>query len=89
MAGVCEGECMGRSQGNETLTLTRCHSCGMQQLYEAFVGWKSVLWPSLKLKGFKGEIFYFSSFLSFVFFHCSSFLGMMRANPVVQEEVVI
>ena len=28
---VCEGECMGCS-----LTLTRCHSCGLPQLYEAF-----------------------------------------------------
>ena len=29
MAGVCEGECMGRSSGDETLTLMRCHSCGV------------------------------------------------------------
>ena len=26
MAGVCEGECTGRSPGDEPQTLTRCHS---------------------------------------------------------------
>ena len=35
---VCEGECIGRCPGNEPLTLTRCHSCELQQLYEAFEG---------------------------------------------------
>ena len=33
----------------------------MPQLYETFVGWKSVLWLSLQLKEHKGEIFCFSS----------------------------
>ena len=32
MAGVCEGECMGHSSGDETLTLTRCHSCGVVRI---------------------------------------------------------
>ena len=40
--GVCEGECVGRSPSDKPLTLTRCHSCGCPQLYEAFEGWKSV-----------------------------------------------
>ena len=38
ISGVCEGECMGRSPGDEPLTLTRCHSCGLPELYEAFEG---------------------------------------------------
>ena len=50
MARVCKGECMGRSPGEVSLTLTSYHSCGLLQLYEAFVEWKSVLWPSLELK---------------------------------------
>ena len=41
MVGVCEGECMGLSPRNEPLTLTRCHSCGWPQLYEAH-GWRSL-----------------------------------------------
>ena len=57
---------MGRSPENEPLTLTRCHSCGLPQLYEVFEGWNSVLWPSLQFNGHKGEIFFFFSFLSFV-----------------------
>ena len=36
-----EGKCMGLSPWNEPLTLMRCHSYGLLQLYEAF-GWKSV-----------------------------------------------
>ena len=32
----------GFVRGNEPLTLTRYHSCEFQQLYEAFVGRKSV-----------------------------------------------
>ena len=38
--GLCEGECMGHSPGNEPQTLMRCHSCGLLQLYET-CGWKS------------------------------------------------
>ena len=33
--GVCEGECMGCSLGYEPLTLMRCYSCGLPQLYES------------------------------------------------------
>ena len=71
MLGVCEGECIGHSPGDEPMTLSRCYSCGLPelykhchmlpQLYEAFIGWKSVLWLSLQLKGHKMEIFWFSS----------------------------
>ena len=35
MVGVCERECMGCSLEDEPLTLMRCHSCGLPQLYEA------------------------------------------------------
>ena len=57
MVGVCEGGCMGRSPGNEPLTLTRYHSCGLPQLYEALEGWKFV-WPSLQFKGIKGKFIF-------------------------------
>ena len=40
--GICEGECMGCSSGDELMTLMICHSCGLPQLYEALEGWKSV-----------------------------------------------
>ena len=33
--GFVRGECMGRSPEDKPLTLTRCHSCGLPQLYEA------------------------------------------------------
>ena len=58
---------MGGSPGDEPLTLTRCHSYGLPQLYEAFVGWKSILWPSpsIQLKGHEGEILFIFTFLSF------------------------
>ena len=39
MAGVCEGECIGLSLGDEPLTLTQCHNCELPQLYEALEGW--------------------------------------------------
>ena len=38
MAGVCKRECLGHSQGDETLTLTRCYSSGLSQLYENIRG---------------------------------------------------
>ena len=50
MVRVCEGKCMGRSPKDEPLTFTRCHSCGLQQLYEPFD-----LWPSQNLMGIKGK----------------------------------
>ena len=65
MAGVCEGEFMGHSPGDKPLTLTRCHSCGLPQLYEAFEKWKSVCGRAYYLKGIKGKFFlFFLSFLS-------------------------
>ena len=33
MAGVCKGECMERSPGDEPLTLMICHSCELSHLY--------------------------------------------------------
>ena len=38
MIGVCEGECMGRCLGDETLTLMRCYSCEVPHPYEALEG---------------------------------------------------
>ena len=86
MAGVCEGECIGHSQGDEPLTSPRCHSYGLPQLYET-CGWKSVCGRAFNLKGVKGKN-YFSlffpklcfSFIHFISFH-SSFHSMMRADP--------
>ena len=72
MAGIYEGECMGRKLGDEPLTLMRCHSCGMAQVYEA-LWWKSVCGRAYNLKGIKGKI-------SFFFNH---FHGMMRADSAV------
>ena len=60
---VSEGECMGHSPGDKPLTLTRCHSCGLSQQYEAFVGWKSVCGQAYSLKDIKGK---FSIFLLFL-----------------------
>ena len=53
--GVCEGECIGRSPGDESLNLTRYHSY-MKPLKgeSSFVA---------KPKGHKGEILYFFSLL--------------------------
>ena len=35
-------ECVGSRPGQQRLTLTRCHSRGLPQLYEAIEGWRSV-----------------------------------------------
>ena len=56
MAGFCEEECMGCSPGDEPLTLTRYHSCGLLQLYEALEGWKSVCGLAYILNCLKGKI---------------------------------
>ena len=64
---VCEGECMGRSPGDETLTLKRCHSCGLPQLYEDLEGWKSVSGRAYNLKGKKGNISAVLLFLTLCF----------------------
>ena len=34
MEGICEGECMERCPGYEPLTLIRCQSCELPQLYK-------------------------------------------------------
>ena len=66
-AGVCKGECMGRSPGDEPQTLTRYHSCGLPQLYEAFVGWKQFCGQAYNLKGIKGKFSVFLHFLKLCF----------------------
>ena len=47
---------------------------------------KEYLWPSLQLKGIKGKFSVFLLSPSLLLFYCSSFLGMVRADPVVVEE---
>ena len=49
---VCKGECMG----DEPLTLTGSHSCGLSQLFEAY-----------NLKGIKFKIYFFFSLALFSF----------------------
>ena len=56
MVRVFEGEWMGHSPGDESLALTRCHSCGLLGLYEA-LDWKSCSWPNLQTKGHKVLLF--------------------------------
>ena len=53
----------------------------MPQLYETLKGWKSVCRRAYNLKGIKGEIFCFSSFLSFV--SLLLWLISWRADPAV------
>ena len=73
---VYEGECMGHSPGDEPLTLTRCYSCGMPKLHEAFEGWNSVCGRAYNLRGIKGKIFCFSFFLKVCFsFTVAHFMG--------------
>ena len=59
MVKVCERECIGRCPGNEPLTLTRCHSCELQKLYEAFEGGSPSM-TKLTTLGHEGEILSFS-----------------------------
>ena len=65
MAGVCEGECRGRSVGNEPLTLrdatvVGCHS------YRKPLGGSSDCGRAYNVKVIKGKISFIVSFLSFV-----------------------
>ena len=64
--GVCEWECMGRSPRDAPLTLTRCHSSGLPQLFEAIEGWKSVCGRAYSLKGTNRKFFSFCSSSSFI-----------------------
>ena len=66
MEGVCEGECMEHSPGDGPLTLKRCHSCGLSQLYEALELRKSVFGRAYNLKSIKGNFLFISSFMHFV-----------------------
>ena len=58
---------MGCSLGDEPLTLKRCFSCGLPQLYEALEGWKSVCVQAYNLKGMKGKFSVFLLFLKLCF----------------------
>ena len=53
---------MGRSPGDEALTLTRSHSCELPQLYEALVGRKFVWGLSPQFNCIKEKISFFISF---------------------------
>ena len=64
---VCEEECMGRVPGDESLILTRCHSCGLSQLYESLERCKSLCGRTYNLKGIKGKFFVFLLFLKLCF----------------------
>ena len=83
MAGVLRGECMRGSPEDESLTLTRCYSCGLLQLYEA-LGWKSVCCRTYNLKGIKGKISFFPFIIKLCFsFTVAHFHGKVRASPTV------
>ena len=62
MARVCKGDIMGSCLGDEPLSLKRCHSCELQQLYEALEGQKSVCDQAHNFKGIKGKFYFFKSF---------------------------
>ena len=79
MAGVCEGEYMGRSPVDEPLALTRCHSCRFPQLYETCEGWKSVCGLAYNLNGIKGK---FSVFLPFLKLYFSFTIALFLARCV-------
>ena len=64
--GFVRGECMERTPGDEPLTFMRCHSCGLPQLCEALEEWKSVRGRAYNVKGIKGKMLFFFSFLSYV-----------------------
>ena len=66
MTKVCEGECVGRYPGDDTFHLTRCHSCELQQLYEALKRWTSP-----QRKGIKGKIYFF------IFFNFTDLLSLI------------
>ena len=48
---------------------------GLPQLYEVLEGWKFVCGQVYNLKGIKGKLMFL--------FYCSSFEGMMQADPAV------
>ena len=64
MVGVCEGQCMRHSLGDEPLTLMRCHSY-----------MKPLKGGSPFVAGHKGEILFFFFFLSFASFTVALFLA--------------
>ena len=59
---------MERSPADEPLTLTRCYSCGLLQLYEALEGWKFICGSAYNLKSIKGKIYVILLFLKLCFF---------------------
>ena len=77
------GECLEHSPGDESLTLMRCHSCGLSRLYEALEGWKSLCGQDYNLNVINGKFFLFFIFVTFLPFYYPSFNGMMRTDPAV------
>ena len=64
---------MGRSQGDEPLTLTRSNSCGLPKLYEVLEGQKSVYDRAYNLKGIKVKFSVLLLFLKLCFSFVSCF----------------
>ena len=64
--GFVRRNAWGVARGDELLTLMKCHSCGLPQLYEAHGGWKSVCGRGYNLKDIKAKFLFFFSFLSSV-----------------------
>ena len=52
--GFVSGNAWDVSQEDEPLTLARCYSCELSQLYKAFEGVEVCLWPNVQLKGHNG-----------------------------------
>ena len=65
MAGVCEGQCLGHSRGDEQLTLKKCYSCGLPQLYVTLGSGRLSVSKSVTLER-KGENFF--SFILYFYF---------------------
>ena len=81
--GVCEGECMGHSSGDEPLTLTRCHSY-MKPVKKFFCG------RAYNLKGIKGKFSVFLIFLKLCFtFTVALFLAYFVPTPTGRGDSII
>ena len=82
MAGVCNGEYFGHSPGDEPLTLMRCNSSRLSQLFETLKdGVLFVAKPATL--GIKGKFSFFFYFVYLLLFYYPSFLGMMRPDPTL------
>ena len=74
---------MGRCPGDETLTLTRCHSCELPQPWEALGGRKSVCGEAHNLRAHRLN-FLFSYLLDLLISFFRPFHGMIRCRELVE-----